>query len=189
MKNLRLISVSIASILATAIGVPVAAAAGPHAITTEQIAAAVNIAGMKISPDQVRLLTDVVSTTGTPSLKVESIEQWGEHRMKVRIDCVNSDECLPFFVAVDWGAKASPAVANPADSPSILRVKTGPASFVVRAGSSAVLILEGDHIHIKLSVICLENGASGQTIRVSSLDHRLTYTAQVGEGAILRGRL
>jgi hypothetical protein len=186
MKKLSLIS---SLMFAAAIVVPVAAAAGPHAITTEQIAAAVNVAGMKVSPDQVRLLTDVMATTRAPSLKVESIEQWGEHRMKVRIDCVNSDECLPFFVAVDWGAKESPAVANPADSPSILRVKTGPASFVVRAGSSAVLILEGDHIHIKLSVICLENGATGQTIRVSSLDHRLTYTALVSEGAILRGRL
>jgi flagella basal body P-ring formation protein FlgA len=60
---------------------------------------------------------------------------------------------------------------------------------VVRAGSPAVLLIEGDHIHIQIQVVCLENGAPGQTIRASSKDHRQTYTAKVGEDAVLRGKL
>jgi len=190
MKKIRLISVSIASIFAMTLGVPLFAAAGSHSITTQQIAAAVNGAGLKISAEQVVLLTDVVATTSAPALQVESMEQWGERRMKVRIGCVNSGECLPFFVAVDWGSKDAGGPADADRLPAnVLRPNAGPKSIVVRAGSPATLLLDGEHIHIKLSVICLENGTSGQTIRVSSMDHRLTYTAQVGEGAILRGRL
>ena len=62
-------------------------------------------------------------------------------------------------------------------------------SFVVRAGSPAVLLLDSDHVHIRLSVICLENGSTGQKIRVESKDPRQTYVAEVIDGGILRGSL
>jgi flagella basal body P-ring formation protein FlgA len=59
----------------------------------------------------------------------------------------------------------------------------------VRAGSPATLLLEGAHVHISLSVVCLESGAVGQTIRASSPDHRQVYKAQVVRDGVLEGRL
>jgi len=95
---------------------------------------------------------------------------------------------LPFFVAVSWSQAeaAQPALAAFSSSATS---QTGSNSYVVRAGSPAVLLIEGDHIHIQIQVVCLENGAPGQTIRASSKDHRQTYTAKVGEDAVLRGKL
>jgi hypothetical protein len=153
-------------ILSVAMALPaIAATPGHTTITAEQVAAAINGAGIKVSADQVVLLSDVVAKTSSPALKVESMERWGDRRMRVRMNCAKAEECLPFFVAVSWS------------------------QAVVRAGSPAVLLIEGDHIHIQIQVVCLENGAPGQTIRASSKDHRQTYTAKVGEDAVLRGKL
>ena len=51
------------------------------------------------------------------------------------------------------------------------------------------LLLEGNHVHIRLTVICLENGTKGQTIRVASKDRKLTYKAEVIEDSTVRGSL
>jgi hypothetical protein len=61
-------------------------------------------------------------------------------------------------------------------------------SFVVRAGRPATLLLDGAHVHIRIAVVCLENGAAGQTIRVASKDHRQTYTAKVSRRSSIEGQ-
>jgi hypothetical protein len=175
-----------ALIVAIALGIPVAAASAQSAIATEQIAAALSSAGINTTPEQVVLLTNVVATTTAPELKVESAELWSDHRMKVRLSCVKQEECLPFFVAVRGN---QPQAALPALASSTVTPQTKPNSPAMRAGAHATLLLEGSHVHIKLPVLCLENGAIGQTIRVSSLDHRLTYVAQVDANLTLRGKL
>jgi hypothetical protein len=172
-------------IVAIALGLPAAMASAQHAITPQQIAAALDSAGMSTTPEQVVLLSDVVSTTSSPALKFESAELWSDRRIKVRLSCVKSDECLPFFVAVQ-GSQAQPTTP---DASSVATTQAKPNSPLMQAGGHATLLLEGDHIHIKLPVVCLENGAIGQTIRVASLDRKLTYLAQVDADRTLRGKL
>jgi hypothetical protein len=183
MANYKFISIVILSVT---MALPAAAATGYDSITKEQVAAAMSGAGVKVSADQVTLLTDVVSTTSTPALKVESMERWGADRMRVRLDCAKHEDCLPFYVAVRW-MQGDTALLAQAAAPAPARVD--PSSYVVRAGSSAILMLEGDHVHIRIPVVCLENGTPGQTIRVASKDHRLTYTARVVDGIVLKGSL
>ena len=186
MTRHSLISVLILS--ATLASPALAATPGRAPITAEQVAAAINSAGIKVSANEVVLLSDVVAKTASPALKVESMERWGDRRMRVRLNCAKAEDCLPFFVAVSWSQTeaAQPALAGFSSSATS---QTGPNSYVVRAGSPAVLLIEGDHIHIQIQVVCLENGAPGQTIRASSKDHRQIYTAKVGEDAVLRGKL
>jgi len=183
MANFKFISIAILSMATT---LPVAAATGHDSITKEQVAAAMSGAGMKVSADQVTLLTDVVAATPTPALKVESMERWGTDRMRVRLDCAKREDCLPFYVAV---RSMQGVAALPAQAAAPMPAKVDPNSYVLRAGSSAILMLEGDHVHIRIPVVCLENGTPGQTIRVASKDHRLTYTAQVVDGTVLKGSL
>jgi len=182
----------IPAIVLTAAAALPAAGAGRNAITTEQIAAALGNTGMKISAGQVVLLADVVATTKAPELRVESMERWGERRMKVRLDCANREECLPFFVAINLGnedAVQPPFADMERAAPAVAGAKPDPSQFVVRSGSPATLLLEGDHMHIRIAVICLENGAPGQLIHVASRDHRQTYTARVGDATDLKGGL
>jgi hypothetical protein len=118
------------------------------------------------------------------------MEQWGDRGMKVRLSCAKPEECLPFFVAIR-GSQAQAVPPDVADhsSAAILRVKSDSNSFVMHAGSRETLLLDGDHVHIQLVVVCLENGAVGQNIRVASLDHKQTYTVEVSGNKLLRGRL
>jgi len=186
MKKERSIS---AMALCAAMALPAAAAPGRNAITAEQIAETLNAAGMKVSARQVTLLADVVASTSKPTLRVSSMERWGDHRVKVRLDCDSNTECLPFLVAVNWSDNdampSGPMSGATGGSPA----KTGSGAFVVHAGSPAILLLDGDHVHIQLSVTCLENGASGQTVRVVSKDQRRTFSAQVFSETVLKGRL
>ena len=176
MKRYRYIS---ALIGLAAAALPAMAATARVAIDPAQVAGAISNAGIKISPEQVTLLADVVSNKADPTLVVESMERWGDNRMKVRMNCANA-ECLPFFVAVQWGQNVpTPAAFAGAASKQI----------VLHAGSTATLILDNDHVHIKLPVICLESGAIGQTIRVASKDLKLTFSAQVGDPAALKGTI
>jgi hypothetical protein len=164
--------------------------AAGNAITAGQVAAAITSAGMTTSADQVVLLTSVVATSSAPVLKVESLEQWGDGEIKVRLSCARPEECLPFFVAVRGSqAQATPPNVAGHSSPAMLRAKSDSNFFAVRAGSRGVLLLEGGHVHIQLPVICLENGEIGQKVRVTSLDHRQSYTAEVGGDKVLRGSL
>jgi flagella basal body P-ring formation protein FlgA len=91
---------------------------------------------------------------------------------------------LPFLVAVHWGDAAQPTVATVALRPAaIVASKLATNPFVVHTGSPAVLLLDSDHVHIRLTVVCLENGSPGQTIRVETQDHSQTFEAQVQDAA------
>ena len=176
--------------LSAAAALPAAGAAPGHeAITTQQIANAMTGVGMQVSAAQVQLLSDVVSTVSTPRLRVQSMQRWGDDRMKVRMNCENAEECLPFFVAVRWSQPDATESAPTELVASILPIKPGPRNFVVRSGTLATLLLDSARVHIRVSVVCLENGAPGQVIRVSSKDHKQFYNAQVVDGGLLKGRL
>ncbi len=171
---------------------PAIAAPGRAAITTEQVAAAISSAGMNVSPDQVTLLSEIVATSGSPTLRVQSIVPWGERRMRVRLDCITREECLPFYVSVRSKAEsgAMTVIASSDQQSSIIaRTSDKPSVSSIRAGSRATLLLDRGHVHIRLSVICLESGSAGQKIRVESKDPRQTFVADVVDGRTLRGRL
>jgi hypothetical protein len=174
--------------LSAAMAIPAIAASGRVSITTAQIAAAIAATGLQVSAQQVTLLAGVVAASSAPRLRVQSMEHWGIGRLKIRLDCASSDECLPFLVAVQL---TGDAIAQPlldrlsASNPH--SGLTGP--IVMRAGTPATLLLDGEHVHIQVAVVCLENGGQGQVIRVATKDRMQTYNAEVIDGSFLRGKL
>jgi hypothetical protein len=187
MKSLRSISIFV---LSGAMAIAAAPAQQRVPIAPTAIAAAISAAGMPISPEQVTLLTDVTATKASPALTVESMQPWGDRRMKVRMNCAESEQCLPFFVSVHTGNPSQTAdAAASGSSTGAPRSNIDPKNVVVRAGAPATLLLDGIHVHIRIAVVCLENGAPGQTIRVASRDHRQTYVAKVVDQAVLRASL
>ena len=194
---------------------PALAAPGGNVITTAQVAAAISDMGMTVSAHQITLLSDAATRTSAPSLRVQSMEPWGDLRMKVRMGCASLDQCLPFYVAVSRNpysaASAVSLVSTSSPVSPVLPLSAGAArslpptpptkspvtplatpratSLVVKSGSSAVLLLDSNHVHIQLVVVCLENGSVGQTIRVASKDRRQKYTAEVCDGGVLKGQL
>jgi hypothetical protein len=171
-----------------AVALPALAASGHYAISPERVAGAMAAMGMQVSTAQLTMLSSPVATTAEPELRVQSMQRWPGDHVVVRLECENQQECLPFFVSVRLGSDSASqiAAANAAVTPR--NIRTAPA-MVVRAGSPATLFLEGDHVHIRVAVVCLQSGAVGQTIRAEGPDHQQTYTAQVAGNGVLKGRL
>lgn len=165
-------------------------ASGHFPISRDQVAEAVRNAGIVATTDQVSFLADVVATSPSPILKVQSIESWGDHRLRVRCACSTSRECLPFFVSVNSNSAAQTLPNNDDhDSSGTHLPSAKPQTAGVRSGSAATLLIEADHAHIQIPVICLESGAPGKTIRVSTTDHRRTYMAEVVTDSLLKRRM
>jgi hypothetical protein len=160
---------------------PFAEAAGRSAITAEQVAAALNQRGLPVSVDRLTLLSNAVANTANPELKVKTIERLDDRRAAVRLECASQQQCLPFVVTVrlDAGEEGIPA-AIPVNQPK---------AIAVHDGSKATLRLDGTHVHITFTVICLENGSVGQTIRATSIDRHKIYMVRVADQGLLEGSL
>lgn len=176
-------------LVAVAAGASRPAAAASHAgITPAEIAAAVNRFGIPVAPEQVVLLSDVQAATAHPQLRVESVQRWGGAQVMARLSCADAGECVPFFVGLRLNAEGQTQVAmNTAVAPNAER--SAAHATLVHAGVPATLYLDGDHVHIRLTVICLENGVLGQTIRATDKERRMVYQAQVADSGVLKGRL
>ena len=177
------------SIVMAGAALPAMAATPEHyPISTGNVAATISASGMTKLPEQVTFLTEVVATSPAPALKLRSVEKIGSERLSARIECISSDECLPFFVAIQTvqGSEQQIAAISARYSPA---GTTSRAAAVVRAGTIVNLFLDGEHLHIRIPVVCLESGAPGQSIRVQDKSKRLVFTAQVVDGSAVRGRL
>ncbi len=181
--------------LSTTAAVPAVAQSGHYPVTVDRVVAAMNNMGLEIAPGQVSLLSNPVASIPGPRLTVRSIERWNDARMMVRMECEDPQECVPFFVGVRTKtANTATAAVSVMDRPAPPVTPSGSRSSsytppVLRAGATATLLLEGNHIHIRLSVICLDGGSPGQTIHVTDPDRREVYTAQIIDGVTLEGRL
>jgi hypothetical protein len=172
--------------LFAALAMPAVAASGRYAITTEQIAAAMSSNGVAVSPDQVTLPASIVASVADPMLKMKSLDRAGDGLATARLECAEANQCLPFIVTLRMTA-VPVAMSSPGRPPASTQSKPVPPA--VHAGSPATLQLEGAHVHITLSVICLQNGGIGQTIRATSQDRSKVYIVQVIHEGMLEGRL
>lgn len=177
-------------ILCAVMAVPALANPARYAITADEVAAAVSDQGTPVAPSQIVLLTDVVADVAVPELKVKSIDSAGPERATARLECVDSAQCLPFVVSIRMPANSSLSIA--ATSSHLLPAavsRNRPAPIVVHAGSPAMLLLDGPHVHISLTVICLQNGSPGQFIQATDHDRHQKYIARVTQDGLLEGRL
>jgi hypothetical protein len=158
-------------------------------ISADRIVAAMNDAGIEVSMGRVTFLTDAVAKTRNPDLRIESVRRWDSHKIRVQLDCVKVQECVPFFVAVSWDQKDAVPIPSRGINSAVPVGSAIVNPIVVRSSSPAILRLDGSHIHVWIPVICLENGAVGQLIHASSRDGRQTYEAEVLGSRRLRGGL
>jgi hypothetical protein len=177
-------------VVVAAAALSAAAAPANHAISVERISSAINEVGISTSPGEITLLSQVRATTNAPKLKVRSIQNEAEHAAIVRIECENPGECVPFFVKTQLsqseGSADSPL--TPSQTQAIAS-KAASRPIVVRAGTQTSLLLEGNRVHIRITVVCMGNGAPGDRIRVRSIDNRQFYVAEVVDANSLKGSL
>ncbi len=158
------------------------AAHGRVPVSNKQVVQALRSAGVETSPSQVRLLANVTSTEGA-TLRVKNMKE-SSRGILAELVCRNPGQCIPFYALIDSDDAASfvkSAALRPAAAP-----KTPP---LIARGQLITLLIQDSDFRIVLPAVCLENGVSGQIIRVTSPDRKRIYTAQVVSDKLVRSTL
>ena len=154
---------------------------------------------------QVRLAAPVTSSSSDTKLEIKSVAVLSPREMRLRISCGDRSECLPFFAlatytepidTASFPMKFDDKAAGTEQSvpPTKLVVDftaSAPVQFtattLLRSGSPATLALDSDKVHVRIDVVCLESGAAGDKVRVTTRDHKLVYLAQIVTPKLLKG--
>ena len=201
-------------IIASLFAAPLANAQDVHArspLTPSQIVAAMQDRQVPVQGVQIRLAIPITSTVVHPALEVQDITPLNQHDVRLRIACHDRSECLPFFAIASYtdtidlaafgiksGHHTVPATRPAAATKLDAETSAPPPSFkplnqaqspLLRSGSSATLDFDGDRVHVRVAVICLQSGTTGDTIRVTTRDHKQIYLAEIVAPNALKGTL
>ena len=156
------------------------------AASAHSVADAIELAGVAVSPGQIEFLSGESSVGESAQMRVVSMTNKMNGTVKVKLRCRDNHECLPFYVLVRGigGGKVDRLEAR-----TVPAVVASSPKNLIRGGDHATLILESHDSRMSLPVICLQGGVQGQTIRVTSPDHRQFFDAEIVETGMLRGRL
>jgi hypothetical protein len=150
--------------------------------------------GVKIDAGQVSLLSNITATAPNPTFDVRSIATLDNRssgqaggRSAVKLVCHEPSACLPFYAIVLWTAPAAEYVAGASPSTSSDVQKNSVVPNVMHAGVNATMLMEDDRASIQMSVVSLESGPAGRTIRVQSPDRKRTYLAEIVSANTVKG--
>jgi len=153
----------------------------------QSIVDALSSAGIFVEQGQIEMLSGAVTLREGASVRIVKMTDAAGGTVRVKLRCQDNHECLPFYVlvhGVNVVVRAGSAV------PGTMRVLApGPPPNVVRGGDHAILVLETSDSRMSFPVICLQNGARGQKVRVTSPDHARFYDAEVVSAGLLKGNL
>ncbi len=160
-------------------------------VTSEQVVAAMRMHAWSIEGVRVALPTAITTAVADPKLSIETASMLTAHQARLRVVCRVPAACLPFFATAVW-PDPTDSVSLPGD-PSTenagRKLSTAPAAPRLRPGTFATLLLEGERIHIRLQVVCLQGGAAGETIRVATRDRKQTFVAEIVTPTLLKESL
>jgi len=196
-KTIQLGRISkLAVVLLVATSCAYAAAPARFPVTSDQVVAAMRDRQLPIEGLHVTMPALITASIDHPSLNIESMTLLSPRNAQLKVSCRERGVCLAFYVSATWPAQSATVTLPPGLGRT--DVQTGEAKLertatrsepTLRAGSQATLLFEGDRLHIRMRVVCLQGGATGDTVRVSTPDHKQTFTAEILSPTLLKGSL
>jgi hypothetical protein len=165
-------------------------------VTSDQVVAAMRNSQLPIEGLHVTMPVVITASLDHPELQIESMTLLSPHSAQLKVACREHGVCLAFYVSATWPAQSASVTLPPGLGHT--DVQAGEAKLervavrhepALRAGSRATLVIEGDHLHIRLEVVSLQNGAAGDKVRVSTPDHTRIFTAEILSPTLLKGSL
>jgi hypothetical protein len=183
-------------------------------VTSSQIVSAMQGRQLPTQGAQIRIAAPITASLENPQLDIQAIALVSPREIRLRMSCRNRTVCPSFFALASY-----PQVVNADTLPTIIESsspnsqtvansqhlslatatavptqqpkpdKAAPAEPTLRIGSSVMLQIDGDRVHILIEVVCLENGSTGDKIRVTTRDHKQSYVAQIVTPTLLKGSL
>ena len=184
-------------------------------VTPAQVADAMGAAQLPSAGAEIRIAARISSAVADPLLQVQSMSLLSSHTAQLRIVCQNHFDCVPFYVSVVWpeeseditvpaalsrtppqskrppvAVSATPNSPSLNDRPAAEHTVGGPKPEpTLRNGTQATLLMEDGRSHIRVKVVCLESGVTGDRVRVATTDRKRAYTAEVLTPTTLKGSL
>ena len=158
-------------------------------LTNAMVVQALHVRGVEINAANVHLPMSLYAVGPSPTLTLAGVDRETNNQLRLRLRCVRSADCVAFGVTLDVvGAEGDAVLALGAVSPSVLPGR-GRMSHVavLHAGEHLALSIQQKHLSLKLSCVAIDTGLQGETIRVSTLDHRSIFHAVVTGPAAARG--
>jgi hypothetical protein len=138
---------------------------------TQSILKAFSQQGIITDATHIALLTNVIATDPNPTLDIRSTTSF-RGSSTIQLTCRKPASCLPFYILTNL-------------SPTTLSKPTAP--IIMHSNTAATLFIDDARSHLKLSVITLQSGAAGTTIKARTRDHKHIYTAEIINPTTLRG--
>lgn len=177
--------ISLVALCTAACAATVATAdSGRVAVSREQIADAMQSAGLTAAPAQLQLLSNVTSLPGA-KLRVAKVTKQSSETALAELSCA-ARRCLPFYVLVHDTQLEHNHAAFPRSSTNGTSAAVRP--LIVR-GTPVTLLMEGANSRIILPVVSLEGGRQGEIIKVASPDRKRTYRAEIVSNTTVRSTL
>lgn len=159
-------------------------------ISGARVAQALQAAGVKAEPGDIKFLSVVDAKETDFRLSAVEFERLTPSTTRVRLQCETTAQCLPFYVVL-YSVRPLHEIERPAHEPERRPRKAVAAEepWLVRTGTSVKLILEGKTLRMTMPAICLQNGRRGDMIRVTGSDRKLVFLAEVIESQLVRGKI
>ena len=159
-------------------------------LTARPIVEALHNAGVKANAGEIEFVGSVPASDTDAVLRVTGFRTLSTGTIWVRLVCRRPQDCLPFFILLHPAEKGIvPSLSvlpdSKTQSASIQKART---PCLVRAGSRATLLLKSGPASIRTSVICLESGERGASIRVRNLATKRVLAAQVVDRGLVEAR-
>lgn len=167
-----------------------------YPMTPSEIVSAMQGRQLPTSGVEVRLAAPITAASANPALEIQSIALLGPREMRLRIACRDRSACLPFFAIARFPAQVNstllPVKVERQPGSTALTSATQSetaAPPILHSGSPASLYFDGDRVHVRLEVICLEAGALGDKVRVTTRDRKQVFVAEIVNPTLLKGTL
>jgi hypothetical protein len=168
-----------------------------YPIATGSVVGAMGARGLTVEGVRVTLPAPVQATVENPVLDLVSVTPSGERSAQLLISCRTRSQCPSFYASAKWDGRPAvstldgPAtnvrrIAQPVQRPAEI---DSISAVAVRAGTRSELEIDGERVHIRLPVICLQSGAAGDHIHVSTIDRKQTFEAEVVDSSLMKARL
>jgi hypothetical protein len=159
-------------------------------LTARPVVEALHNAGVEANVGEIEFVGSVPASDTDAVLRVTGLRTLKTGTVWVRLVCRRAQDCLPFFILlhpVEKGIVPSFSILPDSKTQSASIQKTRSPSMI-RAGSRATLLLKSGPASIRMSVICLESGERGASIRVRNVATKRILAAQIVDQGLVEAR-
>jgi hypothetical protein len=150
-------------------------------LTSAMVVEALHVRGVEVNAANVHLPMLLYVAAPSSALAITGAERETGDRLRVRLRCIKVSDCVAFTATLNVERPEAEAILALTKATVPVPADGDRLRLVVRlhAGDPVALSIQQEHLQVKMPCLAIDTGAVGETIRVSTLDHRKIFRAIV----------